>query len=163
MSILDDIEAGKVRVRLRPEAGEVKDVAMRLHYSKACIGTEICDWAMALYHSTKQKELYQELQGEDPPKAAENTPEYRMVVRTWAAILCGIANAYHGLGDHRSAQEYYEQGMRRGESEILSAYPANLCRSWLATGEVGGASERLEKLASLREARFGVDDVKDYM
>lgn len=127
---------------------------IQLHYSYACIATEIGDFSL----SHAQFELARTLLN-DALRVGYG-PKPKLEVN----ILGGIANSLNGLGRNEEAEKYYLDCLKLGKpNNIRSAYEVNICRCRWAAGKFEPAKKRLEELISLREEKYHEDDEVDYL
>ncbi|KAL8833577.1 MAG: hypothetical protein Q9170_004192 [Blastenia crenularia] len=130
--------------------------AMRLHYSHACIGTEVGDFKLSLYHFQHAKSCHEKVTSQGCTGATQT--ELRNYVG-------GIANSLNGLGRHHDAEGYYLKSLELGKpNDIESPYEVNICRCRWAAGDFKDAEERLLELIELREKTYKQkDDTKNYI
>jgi tetratricopeptide (TPR) repeat protein len=167
MSILDMIDSGDLVLQhaLQNER-RMRNIVMKLHYCKAAISTETCNWDTALHHFDNQRELFLAMHSTEPVNSSLNSQKDIAIAKHWASILGGIANSHQGLGNHVEAEEYYDRALafydNQAGEEAIWIYGGNLCRTWMSLGKLDKASKKIAELLSAREARFGTNDESDW-
>lgn len=140
-------------IKIIGEERERRFEAVEIHYTHACIATELPDFNMANKHFNKAMEYYNEMIAAGLP--LEN---YEYVL--WG----GIANALNGLGRDEEAERIYIKALKlKPASKKWSAYEVNIARCMVAQGKLEEAETRLLDFVKRRAKVFGVDDTEDYL
>ena len=127
--------------------------AVELHYTHACIATELPDFTMALKHFEKAKQHYDEMINSG---LALDGYEYVL----WG----GIANSLNGLGRDEEAEPNYRKALElKPATRKWSSYEVNLARCLFAQGKLDEAKTRLEDFLKRRTEVFGENDTEDYL
>ncbi|KAF1955680.1 TPR-like protein [Byssothecium circinans] len=129
--------------------------AMRLHYTHACITTEIGDFKHSLHHFERAKSCHDQLTAQRHPGLTQ------MELRNYVG---GIANSLNGLGRNNEAEGFYLESLKLGTpDDIDSPYEVNICRCRWAAGRFKEAGDRLCELIELREKTYGKNDTRNYI